>query len=513
MAATAPKQKNSEPLIICPQPGYQTQVLSSPADIIISGAAAGVGKTFTLLLDPLRDIDVPRFGGVIFRRTSPQIRNEGGLWDTSMEIYPHARGVPKETTLEWNFPKGPKLRFCHLEYEKNLLDWQGAQIPYIGFDELPHFTRKMFFYMLSRNRSTCGVKPYMRATCNPDPESWVYEFISWWIDPETGFPIPERDGVIRYLMLDGDNYIWGDSYEEVLDKGAHLIKDIPDYIDRRDLVKTVTFISGSIYDNKELLGKNPAYLGNLLAQDDETKASLLHGNWKPIISDKDIYDYQSFLGAFDNIREVDHTRKCITADIALEGSNKLSVGYWEGFELKNVEAMDKSAGPQVIELLTSVAKYYGVNNNNICFDADGVGGFVSSNQEGEGYIPGAVAFHGGSSALEAFNETTGEFEQENYFNLRTQCYYRSGRAVQRGERKISQAVANKMYDDKQTMRQRFMFERKAIKKDKKTPDGKLRIISKDEMKAKLNGESPDLMDMFMMREALELKQKYTWAAF
>jgi hypothetical protein len=108
----------AETRTIQPQPGYQTKALSSSADIVIGGAAAGVGKTYTLLLDPLRDIKVPGFGGVIFRRTSTQIRNEGGLWDTSMDIYPHVGAEPKETFLEWNFPKGAKIKFSHLEHEK-----------------------------------------------------------------------------------------------------------------------------------------------------------------------------------------------------------------------------------------------------------------------------------------------------------------------------------------------------------------------------------------------------------
>lgn len=78
--------------IIRPQEGYQEKVLSSSADIVISGAAAGVGKTFVLLLDPIPDLHVPNFGGVIFRRTTTQIKNEGGLWDTSMKIYPFIGG-------------------------------------------------------------------------------------------------------------------------------------------------------------------------------------------------------------------------------------------------------------------------------------------------------------------------------------------------------------------------------------------------------------------------------------
>src|ERR1044072_2732738 len=116
--------------IIKPQPGYQESALSNSADILISGAAAGVGKTFALLLEAARNIDVPGFGAVIFRRTTTQIRNEGGLWDTSLQLYSYLKAEPKESSVEWNFANGNKIKFSHLEYEKNILDWQGAQIPF-----------------------------------------------------------------------------------------------------------------------------------------------------------------------------------------------------------------------------------------------------------------------------------------------------------------------------------------------------------------------------------------------
>jgi hypothetical protein len=122
------------------------------------------------------------------------ITNEGGLWDESNKIYPLLSAKQKETDHSWTFPAETVISFSHLQHEKNVLDWQGAQICFIGFDELTHFTERQFFYMLSRNRSTCGVKPYIRATTNPDADSWVAEFISWWIDQETGLPIMERAG-------------------------------------------------------------------------------------------------------------------------------------------------------------------------------------------------------------------------------------------------------------------------------------------------------------------------------
>ena len=99
-----------------------------------------------MLLEPLRHIDVKNFGAVFFRRTSPQIRSEGGLWDASQKLYNLiSGGKPKESVLEWQFEKDVKIKFSHLEHEKNIYDWQGSEIPLICFDELTHFTKKMFF--------------------------------------------------------------------------------------------------------------------------------------------------------------------------------------------------------------------------------------------------------------------------------------------------------------------------------------------------------------------------------
>lgn len=478
--------------------------LSTPADIAIGGGAAGVGKTYSLLLENLRHKDVEGFGVVCFRRTSPQIKAEGALWDTSMSIYPHVGGFARESVLEWDLGAS-KLKFSHLEYEKNIYDWQGSQIPEIQFDELTHFTKKMFFYLLSRNRSVCGVKPYVRATCNPDPESWVAEFIAWWIDQETGFPIPERDGVLRYFIVDGDSYIWGGTKQEVIEKGWHILGPVVQAsgIDPTEFVKSVTFISGSIYDNKALLTVDPAYLGNLLAQDKETQSALLHGNWKVVISENDIYEYHSFRGMFDNVMSVDETGRYITADIALKGSDKFIVGVWYGMMLRDIAIVDKSNGKDVVDVIKNLAVEHGVQNKNIVYDADGVGGFI------DGFIPGAVPFNNNGRPLpnpEA--EGKDRDKPENYEHIKAQCYFRSGLNVADGKYSVHEDVYNRMYDEKMTVRQRFMYERKAIKRDKADNDGKLRIKPKAEMKVALNGQSPDMMDMFMMRERFNLEPAF-----
>lgn len=264
---------------LAPQAGPQTAFMSSPADIIIYGGAAGGGKTYALLLEALRHKDVKGFGAVIFRHNYNQITAEGGLWDASQKIFgqvPDAR-PRKSPKLHWKFDGGSKLNFAHIEREDDLQSWQGTEIAYIGFDELTHFTKHQFLYMLSRNRSTCGVKPYVRATCNPDVDSWVAEFISWWIDQDTGYPIPERSGQIRWMVNINDVISWFPTREEGI---RFAIEQGIEPKTAEKLSKSVTFIASKLEDNKVLMENDPGYIANLLAMTEVDKERLLKGNWK-----------------------------------------------------------------------------------------------------------------------------------------------------------------------------------------------------------------------------------------
>jgi len=252
---------------IGPQEGPQTAFLTTWADIAVYGGAAGGGKSYALLLEPLRHFDNKLFGGVIFRRNSTQVRNEGGLWHESVALYQQLSAHPREAFLEWIFPSGARLKFGHLEHEKSVYDWHGSQIPFLGFDELTHFTEKQFWYMLSRNRSVSGVPGYVRATCNPDADSWVRKLIAWYIDDE-GYPIPERSGVIRWFIRKDDELIWGESREELIERYG--IDELP---------KSFTFIPSKIEDNKILMQKDPSYLASLKALSRIERLRLLGGNW------------------------------------------------------------------------------------------------------------------------------------------------------------------------------------------------------------------------------------------
>lgn len=258
----------SEQIIISAQPGPQTMLLSSPADIAIFGGSAGGGKSFALLLDPLAHIHNPKFTGIIFRKTSTMITSPGALWDASMHLYSKIPGaVPRVGRLDWTFPSGARIKFSHLQHEQNIYDHQGAEYVYIGWDELTHFSATEFFYLMSRLRSTSGIPGYVRATCNPDCDSFVKDLIQWYLY-DSGDPHPDRAGKIRWFIRRDDALIWGDKRKELLDNHG-----------QDELPKSFTFIPSKLTDNVILMEKDPSYLSNLKALSRVDRMRLLGGNW------------------------------------------------------------------------------------------------------------------------------------------------------------------------------------------------------------------------------------------
>lgn len=266
--------------ILRPQPGPQERFLASSADIVVYGGAAGGGKTYGLLLSALRYKNVRGYNCTVFRKTYKQVFSPGGLWDETLDMYYGIRGAQSRISNgEWRFTdkRGyitSRVLFKHIGSDDELYDYQGSQICGLCFDELTHFTEHQFFYMLSRNRSVCGVKPFVRATCNPDADSWVATFIEWWIDQKTGYPIPERSGKIRWMIRRNNIIHWADSKSELVEQ-FNLVTE-----EELHEPKSVTFIASSVYDNKILLKQDPGYLANLKALALVEQERLLHGNWK-----------------------------------------------------------------------------------------------------------------------------------------------------------------------------------------------------------------------------------------
>jgi phage terminase large subunit-like protein len=428
---------------IKPQP-KQESFLATSADIAIYGGGAGAGKSFSLLLEPLRHVTSNSdFYAVIFRRTTPQIRNPGGLWDESAKLYPLANGNPVQTILEWKWDGGGRVKMAHLEHDKTVYDWQGSQIPMIGFDEITHFTEAQFFYMLSRNRSMCGVRPYVRATCNPDADSWVAQFIEWWID-HNGFAIPERSGVLRWFVRVNGEIKWADTKEECISLHgfANLELDDPAQVQP----KSVTFISASLDDNQELVKADPGYRSNLLALDVVSQARLLHGNWKiRWDSGMEVFREASLLD--ENMLPVEPTMNCdyvyCTIDTAMKDGSKndgtaatfwarskyhgipLVILDWEYFQMEG--SLLEFWLPSVFEKLDNFAKELGARHGSIgAFIEDKSSGTIILQQAKRRNLPA----HGIDNKLTAMGKSERAISVSGY--------------VHRGDVKISKHAYNKV---------------------------------------------------------------------
>lgn len=275
---------------IRPQPGPQELFASTPADVAIIGGSVFGGKSWALVVEALRNVDVPGFTCALFRREIPRITNPGGMWDESTKWYPLLGGVPREHTREWTFPSGASVKFAGLQYEKDVEDWKGAQIALIGIDQLEEFTARQWWYLFSRNRSTCGVRPYMRASCNPDPDSFLASLLAWWID-EDGWAIPERSGVVRWMIRVGDDLVWSSVTCAPKDYGQFAAREA---LAREDLeerhpgqgqdAKSLTFVLARLQDNEIGNRLDPAYLSNVrllpLVEQQRLLGGDRGGNWK-----------------------------------------------------------------------------------------------------------------------------------------------------------------------------------------------------------------------------------------
>jgi predicted phage terminase large subunit-like protein len=309
------------------QRGPQEAFLYARADIVIAGGAAGGGKTWGLLAEPLRHKKNPQFGAVIFRRTYPQIKNEGGLWDEAAELYVDAEA--NENDLEYRFPSGMTVAFKHLQHLKDAKKWTGAQVPLLCFDQLEEFEEGQFWYLLTRNRSSrAGIRPYVRATCNPVPDDdpvggWLNRLISWWWDPLTGYAIAERSGVARWFVRLGEELHWGDS-------AAELVKRFPERAPGEIRPKSLTFIPAKLSDNPILERNDPGYRAWLMAQPLVERERLLGGNWKIKATKGTVFD-RSWFASFLEVMPTDVEAWVRYWDKAgTEGGGKFSAGVLIG---------------------------------------------------------------------------------------------------------------------------------------------------------------------------------------
>lgn len=249
-------EKQKQEVVFAPNEGPQTEFLAASEREVLYGGAAGGGKSFGLLADPMRYFSNPNFNGLILRRTNDELREL--IWK-SQELYPRAFQGAKwaEKKSQWTFPSGAKLWLTYLERDQDVLRYQGQAFSYVAFDELTQYpTDFAWNYMRSRLRTTDPTLPiYMRATTNPGGagHGWVKRTF---IDPA-----PANTKFVARDLESGDDMVYPDGHEKA---GEPLFY-------RR-------FIPASLKDNPYLM-EGGQYEANLLSLPEMQRRQLLEGDW------------------------------------------------------------------------------------------------------------------------------------------------------------------------------------------------------------------------------------------
>lgn len=242
---------------IGPHPGPQTEFLAASEKELFYGGAAGGGKSFALLLDPLRTVNMPTHKAIIFRKTNDELRT---LVSMSKELYtkivPGAKFLEQKNT--WVFPRGGWHWFRFLDHDKDVEAMQGQDFTWAGFDELPQWSSPFVYeYIASRVRSSDPeIRPYLaiRATGNPGGAGswWVKKKFMDFAPPNTPFPACD---------MEGNALRWPDNHERA---GQYLHW-------RR-------FIPAKLKDNPSLYNDG-SYEAGLLSLPEIQRRQLLEGDW------------------------------------------------------------------------------------------------------------------------------------------------------------------------------------------------------------------------------------------
>lgn len=249
-----------EEVLFKPNKGPQTAFLAAPELEVLYGGAAGGGKSFAMIADPLRYFGMGGFNGILVRRTNDELREL--VWK-SQELYPRAYPGAKWSDRKslWTFPSGAQLWMTYLEQDKDVQRYQGQAFTWIGFDELTQYATPFAWnYMRSRLRSASNtegerVPLCMRATTNPGGpgHGWVKRMF---VDPAVpGTAFGATDIETGELLV----YPKGHAKE-----GKPLFQR--------------KFIPAKVQDNP-YLWEDGQYEANLLSLPEDQRRQLLEGDW------------------------------------------------------------------------------------------------------------------------------------------------------------------------------------------------------------------------------------------
>jgi len=234
----------------------------------------------------------------------------------------------------------------------------------------------------------------------------------------------------------------------------------------------------SLVDDNEYISKH--YKTQLQTLDELSKQRLLFGNWEYDATKDNLIEYDAILNMFE--QKGVEGEKYISCDIARFGSDKTVIMYWQGLHLKKIRTLLKSAINDVVSEIRDIQQANQVKLTNIIIDEDGVGGGAKDYLRCKGFVNNARPL-----------------KNENYQNLKTQCYYKLADLINKGQVGID---CNDI-----TIKNQIIEECEQVRMKDADKDGKLKIIPKETVKD-IIGRSPDFADALAMRMFYEIDSSF-----
>ena len=462
-------------------------------------------NTVMLLMSPMYNVNNPYFDGVVLRKEKDDLAN---IIRESANIYGE-KGVYNRSAqlMQWNFYSGAQMKFTYYSgtYDDFCDRFQGRQYAYIGVDEITQMEWEKFKYLITTNRNGAHIRNKFLGTCNPDPESWVRTFIDWWIG-EDGYPIPERNGVVRYCFMGGDSpeeITWGNTRREVYLKIKSKIDDLvsendPDTPENM-YVKSVVFVRAELDDNVALLTSSPEYKSNLAQQSDEQRERDFKGNWNFKSVGDDLVKALHMEKCFKNPAMLGDNVRRMSIDVAFEGGDACVMWLWVGWHVADVYVC-RLDSKTLLNVINAKREEWRVLEENTVYDLQGVGQYL------KGFLPKAMPFNN--------QEAVDPKYKGMYDTKKSQCAFMLADKIIQAEISFEPSILTRRFSGKNykkmELREILLQERKMLRADESKSDKGKCLIKKDQVKAKsILGRSPDFMEALLMRMIFELKRKTT----
>lgn len=504
-------KKHPDKLKIIAQRGGQEDMLSVDADIKICGGSRGGSKSFSSLMEALKDVKDPEFHGFILRKEKDDLQS---IISDSYKVFSQYGSYNKsQNDMTWNFTNGGWLKFSYYAgaYQDFKDRIQGRQYAYVCIDEGTQCSYKKFKYLLTVNRNAARIRNRFWITCNPDPESWVRKFIDWWVD-EDGYIIPERNKVVRYCFMDGDSpdsIYWGDTREEVYEQCKGIIDSLwkdnyaeLGYTRQEMFIKSATFIRADVSENIKLISTDVSYLANLAQQDEEQRMRDLEANWNWKAAGDDMIKMEDLDKIFDNSEQLGDGIRRASADIAFTGGDNFVMWLWIGWHCADIVVL-RLDSKTLVSVVQAKLREWGVEECNFTYDMQGIGQYF------KGFFKDAVPFNN-QAAPYAENRKEEEGIKCLYKDLKSQCAWLFYRMVKENQISIEPSLLERKYSgdgfDKVPLRQILQKERKMLRRDENNENRGFKLISKKEAK-KYVGHSPDFFESWFYRMIFTLTKK------